>query len=112
MSKFGIVLSVLGRYKILLTIVLGVLFVGVVSDVSLIKLIKLDSTKSNLEAEVEYYRRQASQAKKELESLGNSPEAVEKVARERYYMKHADEDIFVLSTDLDEEVENNSYAAE
>ncbi len=112
MSKFGSVLGLLGRYKILLTIVLGVLFVCVVSDVSMLKLMKLDSTKSNLEAEVNFYRHQASEAKKELDALGNSPEAAEKVARERYFMKHADEDVFVLSTDIDKEEENNSYATE
>ncbi len=112
MSKFGTVLGLLGRYKILLTIVLGVLFVGVLSDVSALKLIKLSATKSHLEDEVNLYRRQASEAKKELDALGNSPEAAEKVARERYFMKHADEDVFVLSTDVDKKDENNSYATE
>ncbi len=111
MSKFGTVMRVVGRYKILLTVVLGVLFVGVLSDVSAVKLIKLSATKKNLEAEVDYYRREAAEAKKELEALGNDPKAVEKVAREQYFMKHADEDVFVLSTDLEKE-ENNGYVAE
>ncbi len=113
MSKLETFLSVIGHYKHLITVVAGVLLVGVLSDTSIFALIKLDTTKNNLQSEVDYYKKQAAEAKKELEDLSNNRYAVEKVARERYFMKHQDEDVFVLSTDIPIINENNNrYATE
>ena len=36
---------------------------------------------------------------RELRMLDRNPKAIEKIARERYFMKADDEDIFVLSDD-------------
>ncbi len=113
MSKLSAVFKVIGRFKIPITIVVGVLFLGLLCDTSVVDILKLDATKNNLEAEVEYYRQQAADAKKELDALSNSHQAVEKVAREKYNMKYQDEDIFVLSTDTpDDDLSSNAYAAE
>lgn len=35
----------------------------------------------------------------QIKELNKNPKAIEKIARERYYMKQDDEDIFVLSDD-------------
>ncbi len=113
MSKLETFLCVIGHYKHLITVVAGVLLVGVLSDTSIVALIKLDTTKNTLQSEVDYYKKQAAEAKKELEDLSNNRYAVEKVARERYFMKHQDEDVFVLSTDIPIINENNNrYATE
>jgi len=46
-----------------------------------------------------------------LKQMDCDPRAVEKIARERYFMKHEDEDIFVLNTDL-ESAQNKNETAE
>lgn len=99
MSKFESFLNFIGHYKYLITCVLGLLFCGVLSESSFMQLMKLDMQKQDLEAEIEQYNQQNEESKSQLEALKNNPNAVEKVARERYFMKQADEDVFVLSTD-------------
>ncbi len=59
----------------------------------------------NLEAEKKKYLQQIVKLKAEQEqTLGNS-QLVEKFARERYYMKKPNEDVFVLVDEMGEEVE-------
>ena len=36
---------------------------------------------------------------RQIRELNHNPKAMERIARERYFMKHEDEDIFVLSDD-------------
>ena len=43
---------------------------------------------------------------KQLKALGQGPDAVEKIARERYFMHTDDEDIYVLSDDPKPDNEN------
>ena len=55
--------------------------------------------KADLEEEIERYNKQDAASRRQLDELKTSPNAVEKVARERYFMKKDNEDVFVLSTD-------------
>ena len=55
--------------------------------------------KADLEEEIERYNKQDADSRRQLDELKTSPNAVEKVARERYFMKKDNEDVFVLSTD-------------
>ncbi len=43
-----------------------------------------------------YYEAQIKEVKNELSSLFGSEESLEKFAREKYYMKRADEDVFII----------------
>ena len=99
MAKLNKAISVIGHYKYLIVCVLGVAYIGFLSENSLTKLVKLDMRLDDLKHEVEQYNKEDDYAKRALDELKNNPEAVEKVARERYFMKKADEDVFVLSTD-------------
>jgi len=100
MAKLDTIINILGHYKYLITIVLGLLFIVAVSENSFINLIKLDMQKSDLQSEIDYYTKQAQESEKELQSLKHSPNAVERIARERYFMNKEGEDVFVLSTDI------------
>ena len=66
------------RYKYLITIVIGVLVVGFIGENSYLQ-------------QAKNYR--------QITHLKNEIETYEKIARERYFMKTDDEDIFVLSDD-------------
>ena len=111
MAKLDTLINILGHYKYLITTVLGILFIVVISENSFIHLVKLDMQQADLESEIEYYTKQSEEAEKELKSLKNSPNAVERVSRERYFMNKDGEDVFVLSTDIpikEEETNDNS----
>jgi cell division protein FtsB len=49
-----------------------------------------------LSTEIEEQQQKFKHDKETLNSLKNDPEALKRVARERYYMKAEDEDIFVI----------------
>jgi len=49
-----------------------------------------------LEQERDFYTKETAQVSKELDELTTNPQKLEKFARERYFMKKADEDVFVI----------------
>lgn len=105
-KRLGIIWVYLSHYKYLITIVVGVLVVGVVDDNSIYQHIKYQIQISELHSEIEKYQSQYEKDSKQLREMRHGVKAYEKIARERYFMKADDEDIFVLSTDLPTSNEN------
>lgn len=99
-NRLGVIWNLLSRYKYLITIVVGVALVGFVDENSFLRRIQYDLQISQLKDEIRKYNDRNEAAAKELRSIRHDPKAIEKIARERYFMKADDEDIYVLSTDL------------
>ena len=59
-------------------------------------MVKHRSEISALNSEIEKYRKQYEEDTEKLKELTTNPEALEKIAREKYLMKKPDEDIFVF----------------
>ena len=78
-SRLNMIWNFIGHYKYLIVIVVGVALVGVLDENSFVKRVQYELQISDLKAK-----------------------AVERIAREQYFMKTDDEDIFVLSEDLPE----------
>lgn len=103
MSKqLGIIWNYLSHYKYLIVIVVGALIIGVVDDDSIYQHVKYQMQINTLRSEIEKYTNQYQEDYKQLREMRRGAKAYEKIARERYFMKADDEDIFVLSTDLPE----------
>ena len=88
--------------KYLVVVVLGVLFVGFLDDNSLWAHMRNKQRIAELNEEIERYDKAYQRDQSQIRALQRSPKAIEKIARERYFMKADDEDIFVLSDDLEE----------
>jgi len=99
MSRLNAILSFLDHYKYLIVIVVGALLVGVVGDNSYRKRMEMEMKIDDLKAEIQKYRERNDEANKQLRDLRRNPKAIERIARERYFMKADDEDIYVLSDD-------------
>ncbi|KAB1067709.1 septum formation initiator [Tamlana haliotis] len=56
---------------------------------------ELNAEIDDLETEKEYYQKEIIKDKKELKQL-ETEEGLEKFARERYYMKHDNEEIYII----------------
>lgn len=54
---------------------------------------------SELKSEIERYTAEYERDNARIRELERNPKSIEKIARERYFMKKDDEDIFVLSDD-------------
>lgn len=98
-KKLTSILAFIGHYKYLITIVVGVAYVGFLDDNSFFQRAKYDMQISDLKEEIKKYNDRNEADNVELNSIKHNPRAIEKIARERYFMKSDDEDIFVLSTD-------------
>ncbi|MBR5440114.1 MAG: septum formation initiator family protein [Prevotella sp.] len=96
-SKIHAVWNFLSHYKYLIVVVVGVAVVGVIDDNSFLRRLQYDAQISNLKAEIEHYEAQNEENVRQLKELNGDPKAIEKIARERYFMKADDEDIFVFS---------------
>jgi iron complex outermembrane recepter protein len=86
------------RFKISYTNI-GVLTVGFVDENSFLHRFQLEMQISDLEEEIAKYNAQNESDLKKLKEMRQGPQAFQKIARERYFMKADDEDIYVLSDD-------------
>jgi cell division protein DivIC len=66
----------------------------------------LDNQISELEDNKEYYQEEIKKDKEQIEQLKN-PEQIEKYAREKYYMKKENEDIYIIELEGDS-IENKT----
>lgn len=99
-KKLNIVWSIIARYKYVIVIVLGVIIVGFVDDNSFVQRVKYDLQISDLKAQIKAYDEKHAQNATALHELKRDPKTIEKIAREKYFMKTDDEDVFVLSDDV------------
>ncbi|NPD80430.1 septum formation initiator family protein [Prevotella sp. PINT] len=91
--------SILSRYKYLITFVIGTIVVGFADSNSLYHRVLLQYEILDLQSEIEQYTKIYEKDKSQLRDLERNPRNIERIARERYFMKTDNEDIFVLSTD-------------
>ncbi len=85
------------RYGVVL--IFGVVFVGFLDDNSIYAHLRNMQRISELNDEIAFYESEYQRDQNRIHELQNDPKAMEKIARERYFMKAEDEDIFVLSDD-------------
>lgn len=99
MGKANNVWAYLARHKYLITIVLGLLLVGLLDENSFRKYMILQMEYNEAKSELDTYIEQYKRDSVKLHAIEANVKGVERVARERYFMKRANEDVFVLSTD-------------
>lgn len=101
MSRLKYIWNYVCRHKYMITILVFVLIIGVLDDNSLIRRVSHWREIRELNTEIERYRSQYEVDSRALKELTSNPEALEKIAREKYKMKKADEDIFIFEEDLE-----------
>lgn len=100
----------LSHYKYLITIVVGIAIVGFIDENSFMQRAKYEWQIKEMKEEIHRYNTLYEKDSKQLHMLESDPRNIEKIARERYFMKADDEDIFVLSTDEDNTTKENETA--
>lgn len=85
--------------KYIVAVVIGVLLVGFAGENSVWSHFRNLRRISQLNEEIDDYNSRHNRDQSQLQRLDANPKAMEKIARERYFMKADDEDIFVLSDD-------------
>ena len=106
MSKIHSAWLFMCRHKYILTVLIIVLIVGVVDEDSFLNRHPRRVRIEMLKQEIANYKRQYKEADSKIRELESNPKAVEKIARERYHMKRADEDVFVFDNSTIEQLDN------
>jgi len=85
--------------KYVLVTVIAVILIGFVDENSVWHHMQNEERIGELQEEIARYESLHKRNKDQIKLLDSDPKAIEKIARERYFMKADDEDIFVLSDD-------------
>ena len=73
-----------------------VLIVGFIDDNSFMHRFDRRNRMGQLRSEIEAYKTQYEKADQQLREMDSDPKSIEKMARERYFMKRQGEDVFVI----------------
>ena len=86
-------------FKYAVVAIIGGVIVGFLDENNFYSHFKNMQRISELQEETEKYNADYRRDQARIRELDRNPKAMEKIARERYFMKADDEDIFVLSDD-------------
>ena len=98
----------LSKFKYVIVIIAGTLLITVIGENSMLQRYRYARQISDLEDEIEKQEARFVHDSLRLTELESNPEAIRKIARERYFMKADDEDIYVFSDEIAEEGSNET----
>ena len=96
MSKLMTVWKYIRLHKYLITILVFGVIIVFLDENSLIQRAQHRQEINTLTSEIEKYRKQYEEDTRKLKELTDNPEALEKIAREKYLMKKPNEDVFIF----------------
>jgi cell division protein FtsB len=96
MSRLNSVFLFLRRHKYMVVIFFIVLIVGFIDDNSFMNRFERRNKMGQLRSEIETYKTQYEAADRQLREMDSDPKSIEKMAREKYFMKRKGEDVFVI----------------
>ena len=73
-----------------------ILIVGFIDDNSFMNRFERRNKMGQLRSEIETYKTQYEAADRQLREMDSDPKSIEKMAREKYFMKRKGEDVFVI----------------
>ena len=112
MKRLNFIWSFLGNNKYWIVLIAGVLIVAFIDENSFYQRVKYQMQIRDLKAQIAEFKSQYDRDEAQLKELRRNPKAITKIARERYFMKADDEDIFVLSEDLERQYKQDNETTE
>jgi len=88
--------SLLKLNKYVLVGVVFLIITFMIGDSNIYKRYQYDEKIRMLENDIKQYRKEIETNRKKLDDLNTSKERLEKFAREEYFMKKPDEDVFII----------------
>lgn len=96
MSRLNTMWDLICRYKYLFAVVVFALLVGVLDENSFWNRYQHQMAIRDLKSEIRMYTERYEHDTERFLELEKDPAAIKKIARERYFMKVEDEDVFVF----------------
>lgn len=82
--------------KVLLVASIGAVWLTFGDENSIVDYMQYSMKVRQLTSEVNYYKRQIADCSRKMEDMKTDRESLEKYAREQYYMKRQNEEIFIV----------------
>ena len=98
-----VVLKSFKPLKYIIVIALAVLLIGFLDENSIWSHLRNKERMSELKSEIEQLNQEHAHNQEQIKLLDKDPKAIQKIARERYFMKADDEDIYVLKEEGNDE---------
>lgn len=95
-EKVKAVAKFIVKYKYYVATVIFAVWIVFFDATGLLYKKSLKQDVKNLRTELEYYKQKTIDNREKLELLKSDPESVEKFAREKYYLKKDNEDVFII----------------
>lgn len=96
MDKLLPVWRFIRKYKYAITIIGFAVIIGFLDENSLVQRMQYDREIRELTHEIEKYKAEYEESTQKLNELTANPEAIERIAREKYLMKKPNEDIYIF----------------
>lgn len=96
MSRLLNIWNLIRCHKYLITVLGFIIIIVFLDENSLIQRAKHKHEITTLNSEIARYKKQYEEDTRRLKEIMNNPEALEKIAREKYLMKKPNEDIFIF----------------
>lgn len=87
--------------KYLIAIIFFIVWMSFFDQKDFFNTIALKKEYNTLQAKKIYYTKEIAIAQQELKDFQNNPSAIEKFAREKYFLKREGEDVFIIEDSLD-----------
>lgn len=91
------ILSFLHKYKYYIVLIVFLTNIGVWDENNLIKRYEHQKEISDLKSEISRYKKIYNSDTHKLQVLEKDPDEIKRIARENYFMKMQDEDVYVFS---------------
>lgn len=95
-TKIRLFWQFIARHKYSVTILLFLMWMTFIDDNSFLVNFQRHSEEQALQEKIADYQKQYQIYSNQVQQLENDPAAIEKKAREQYYMQRADEDVFII----------------
>ncbi len=103
MDKLSTIWNFIRRYKYGFVLCVFILLIGVVGEYSLWQRYKYKTELRHLRSSIRQYTEMYEHDTRYLEEMNTNPEIMTKIAREKYFMKTDDEDVFVIQKEGEDE---------
>ncbi|MRI63378.1 septum formation initiator family protein [Ornithobacterium rhinotracheale] len=95
-SKKTSFISYITKYKYIIVLILFSVWMLFFDQNSFLMHKELNNEIDKLNEDIEYYQKELDAQNQELKQLENNKSSYEKIAREKYFMKKSNEDIFII----------------
>ncbi len=96
MDKFLPVLNFIRKYKYAITLIGFAIIIGFLDENSMVRRMQYANEIRELNSDIKKYRTEYEESTEKLNELTTNPEAIERIAREKYLMKKPNEDIYIF----------------